>query len=83
MSAVPIRELRNHTAQVVDRVRDGEEVVLTSNGNPIATITPIRAKKVWMSRSELLQIPQSDPALRGYLMSLAEQDTTDDLGPIR
>jgi hypothetical protein len=35
---VGIRELRNHTAQVIDAVRSGERVVLTSNGEPIADI---------------------------------------------
>jgi len=39
---VSVRELRNHTKQVVERIEDGTTMHLTKNGERIATITPLR-----------------------------------------
>jgi prevent-host-death family protein len=38
---VGVRELRDHLSRYLDRVRDGEEVVVTERGRPIARITPL------------------------------------------
>ena len=38
---VAIRELRNHTKDVLDAVERGEEVILTRMGEPVALISPI------------------------------------------
>lgn len=37
---VSVRELRNHTARVIAAVEDGERVVLTVHGRPVADIVP-------------------------------------------
>ncbi|MBI2684585.1 MAG: type II toxin-antitoxin system prevent-host-death family antitoxin [Actinobacteria bacterium] len=37
---VSVRELRNHTARVIAAVENGERVVLTVYGRPIADILP-------------------------------------------
>lgn len=37
---VGVRELRNNTSRVIERVAAGEEVYLTSHGRRIAVITP-------------------------------------------
>jgi prevent-host-death family protein len=37
---VSIRDLRNHTKQVIEAVEAGEHVVLTKHGREIADITP-------------------------------------------
>jgi prevent-host-death family protein len=42
---VPIRQLRNETARVIELVESGTDVVLTSNGVPIAEIRPISAAR--------------------------------------
>jgi prevent-host-death family protein len=43
MVQVPLRELNQHTAQVLARVEHGEILEITSRGRPIARIVPIAA----------------------------------------
>lgn len=38
---IGIKELRNHTSEVIDAVRDGETVFLTRRGVRVAEIRPI------------------------------------------
>lgn len=40
--AVTIRDLRNHGGDVLKRVADGESVVVTRSGEPVARIIPFR-----------------------------------------
>jgi prevent-host-death family protein len=71
---VSVRELRNHTSQVVAAVRAGEAVTLTSNGEPIADIVPHRRRTRWLPGSwlrEELVTRQADPAMRRDLDRLA------------
>lgn len=85
MSEVASRELRNNTAQVLSRVQDGEDVIITVNGRGVARLIPIQpVRRRWLPRGELIQrlaTSQADPALRADLSRLAG-DTTDDLDPI-
>jgi prevent-host-death family protein len=86
MIEVASRELRNDTAGVLRRVQDGEDVVITVNGKPVAQLTAVHpARRRWLPRAEVLarlHNAQADPGLRAELAQLAG-DTTDDLGPIR
>lgn len=41
MTEVTIRELRNHGGDVVDRVAQGEQIVITRAGKPVAELRPI------------------------------------------
>ncbi len=41
MYRVGARELKQHTGEIIERVRNGERVVLTMRGSPIAVISPI------------------------------------------
>lgn len=41
MAEAGIRELRNHLSQYLDRVRTGEELVVTDRGTAVARIVPI------------------------------------------
>lgn len=43
---VGIRELRNHLSRYLDRVRDGEEVVVTDRGRAIARVVPVGGERV-------------------------------------
>ena len=85
MSEVGSRELRNDTAGVLRRVRDGEDVTITVNGRPVAVLTPVRPqRRRWLSKAEFLaRLPraQADPGLRDDLAALAGE-TTDDLEPL-
>lgn len=37
---IPQRDLRNHNAQIIERVRAGESFVVTRDGVPVADVTP-------------------------------------------
>lgn len=83
---VATRELRNETAGILRRVQEGESVVITVRGKPVADLVPHRPDAPrWIGPEEVVAIVSSsaaDPALRADLERLAG-DTTDDLGPIR
>lgn len=83
---VASRDLRNHSAQLIERVQAGEEIVITRRGKPVAALVPIGPRRRrWIPRAELvrrLEVAQADPGLRADLARLAGE-TTDDLGPIR
>jgi prevent-host-death family protein len=82
---VASRELRNRTADVLRRVENGDEVVITTRGKPVAALVPLaRERRRWLPRAELvrrLALAQADPGLRDDLARLAGE-TTDDLGPL-
>lgn len=82
---VASRELRNQTAELLRRVQAGEEIVITSRGEPVASLVPFeQPQKRWITRDELIRrlaTAQADPGLRDDLAELAG-DTTDDLDPI-
>ena len=60
---VSIRDLRNHTAQVVAAVRAGESLSLTVNKTPVADIVPHdRARSPWVSSATLREIGREAPA---------------------
>jgi prevent-host-death family protein len=43
---VGIRELRNHLSRYLDRVRDGDEVVVTDRGRAIARVVPVDGERL-------------------------------------
>jgi prevent-host-death family protein len=43
---VGVRELRDNLSRYLDRVRDGDEVVITDRGRAIARVVPIGAERV-------------------------------------
>jgi prevent-host-death family protein len=43
---VGVRELRDHLSRYLDRVRDGDEVVITDRGRAIARVVPLGAERV-------------------------------------
>jgi prevent-host-death family protein len=85
MASVAVRDLRNHTRDVLRRVTEGERVTVTQHGRPVAEIRPVEsARPAFFSRAELVDLldsGQADPGLRDDLAVLAGE-TTDDLGPI-
>jgi len=82
---VASRDLRNHTADVLRQVADGEHVTVTVSGTPVAEISPARSvRPPFFRRAELLEVlgrHQADPGLTADLVTLAG-DTTDDLDPL-
>jgi prevent-host-death family protein len=45
MAEVGIRELRDHLSRYLDRVQDGEEVVVTDRGRAIARVLPMEGER--------------------------------------
>jgi prevent-host-death family protein len=43
---VGVRELRNNLSRYLDRVREGEELVVTDRGNAVARVLPIGVERV-------------------------------------
>jgi len=83
---VASRELRNDTGGLLRRVEDGETIVITRRGKPVADLVPhCRAVSRWFTSDEVVEVIEqsaADPGLEDDLARLVGE-TTDDLGPIR
>jgi prevent-host-death family protein len=76
---VSVRELRNHTANVLRRVEAGERLRVTVDRRPVAEIAPLPSRDVWVPRQRAFEaLVQTDAALRGELAE-ALPDTVDEL----
>jgi prevent-host-death family protein len=79
---VSVRDLRNHTADVVAAVRNGERVVLTVNRRPVADIVAHGLERSpWVPAARVRQIVEqttADPALLDELRELRRQSPVDD-----
>lgn len=81
MSDVAVRDLRNHTRQVLDRVNAGEVLTITVDGRPTAELRPLANRPRFVDRASFITkvlAHQADPGLTAELSDLAP-DTTDDL----
>jgi prevent-host-death family protein len=76
---VSVRELRNHTADVLRRVEAGERLRVTVDRRPVAELIPLPTRATWVPKRRALDaLVQADPALRKELEE-ALPDTVDDL----
>jgi len=76
---VSVRELRNHTAEVLRRVEGGERLKVTVDRRPVAELVPLPSRSAWVPRRRVLDgLVQADAGLRGELDE-ALTDTIDDL----
>lgn len=81
MVEVPSRELRNDTRGVLRRVEHGEQVTITVDGRPVATLQALDRRTRWMRRDEFVArfaAAQADPGLTDDLARLVPE-TTDDV----
>lgn len=70
---VSVRELRNHTADVIAAVRSGERLSLTVNRSPVADIVPhAEERSPWVPAATLRRIIEEAPADPGLLDDLAD-----------
>ena len=70
---ISVRELRNHTADVVAAVRSGERVSLTVNRMPVADIVPHRQERSpWVPSATLRMIVAEAGADPELLVDLAD-----------
>lgn len=73
MSTVGIKELKNRLTQYLRRTKQGEEVVVTERGKPVAVIQPIRtasplqsleARLARLAAQGLVRLPTRAPLRR-------------------
>jgi prevent-host-death family protein len=70
---ISVRELRNHTARVVEAVRSGERLSLTVNRMPVADIVPhAAARSPWVASETLRRIVADAPADPALVADLAD-----------
>ena len=64
MAEVSIRDLRNHGGDVIDRALQGEQIIITRGGKPVAELRPLPPAR--LSAAALLErwryLPHVDPA---------------------
>jgi prevent-host-death family protein len=53
MTAIPARDLRNHTAEVLRRVEAGEELEVLRDNRPVARIIPLSRRRQWLPAAEI------------------------------
>ena len=78
---ISVRELRNHTADVVAAVRSGERLELTVNRTPVADIVPHETtRSPWVRSEKLRQVVEEAGADARLLDDLADvrEATIDD-----
>ena len=81
---VASRELRNDTAGLLRRVEEGEKIVITRRGKPVADLVPHRGDTPrWLKPSEVLEIREITAGDPTWATELAEMRAADDLGSIR
>jgi prevent-host-death family protein len=78
VAEIPLRELRNHTSEVLRRVEEGEELEVTVNGRPVARLVPMPRRPRFLPAEVLLAHP-ADPGLLDDLREILGEETTDDM----
>lgn len=83
MKTVSSRDLRNRTSSVLRDVADGEIVVITTNGVPVAELSaPRNLQRTSMTKSDVLRLLDRSVILDAQLaddLSHISSETTDDL----
>jgi prevent-host-death family protein len=76
---VSVRQLRNHTAEVLRRVEAGESLRVTVDRRPVAELKPLATRAPWVPRQRVLDsLAQADAGLRRELDATVA-DTIDEL----
>ena len=82
MTAIPARDLRNHTAEVLRRVEAGEEIEVLRDNRPVAKIIPLSRRRRGLPAAEIMQeLTRLGPDTTGLAEELGTilTETTDDL----
>jgi prevent-host-death family protein len=76
---ISVRQLRNHTADVLRRVESGESLRVTVDRRPVAQLVPLPSRATWVPRQRAIDgLVRADAGLREELAE-ALPDTVDDL----
>ncbi|MGH3586606.1 MAG: type II toxin-antitoxin system Phd/YefM family antitoxin [Pseudonocardia sp.] len=78
MNEIALRELRNHTSEVLRRVEDGEELDVTVNGRAVARLVPLPRRPRFLP-ADVVLANQADPGLLDDIRELTGDETTDDM----
>ena len=81
MAEVPLRELSNHTSEVLRRVEAGERLTVTVSGRPVAELVPLQRRRPYLTATEWYEMrDRGELADRGLLDDLREMmpDTDED-----
>jgi prevent-host-death family protein len=76
VAEVTIRDLRNHGGEVVDRVRAGERITITRDGEPVAELSPVPRRPLDAATliERFSKLPPVDPErLRADIDALIDQ----------
>ena len=82
MAAIPARDLRNHTAEVLRRVEAGEEIEVFRDNRPVAKIVPLSRRRRWLAAEEIgRELARLGPDNTGLADELGAilTETTDDV----
>ena len=82
MSAIPARDLRNRTAEILRRVEAGEEIEVLRDNRPVAKIIPLPRRRRWLPASQIarqLALLGSDTTGLADELRATLTQTTDDL----
>ncbi|MGH3171902.1 MAG: type II toxin-antitoxin system Phd/YefM family antitoxin [Trebonia sp.] len=82
MTAIPARDLRNHTEEVLRRVEAGEEIEVFRDNSPIAKLVPLSRRRRWLPAAEIGQeLARLGPDNTGLADELSGilTETTDDI----
>jgi len=78
---VGVRELRNDLSQWLERVRDGEEVVVTDRGGPVARLVPAgwREEVAELAAKGMVTLPKSPKLPLGRRKGITARGSVSDL----
>lgn len=68
MDDVSVRELRNHTAEVLRRVEAGDRLRVTVDRRPVAELIPLERRSTWVPKKRVVEmLVQADAELTDQL----------------
>ncbi|WP_432504764.1 type II toxin-antitoxin system Phd/YefM family antitoxin [Kineococcus arenarius] len=86
MKIVPVRDVRDHCAQIMREVQAGETFTVTSEGRPVATISPYGPPQpagpgTWVPVGEVVgALSHLRPGLAGRLRACLDEHVDHDVG---
>lgn len=79
MKTVSISELKTHLSRYLDRIKAGEEVVVTDRGRPVARLTPVEGSEGLEGRmQQLVREGRLRPPRRPPPSDLRSRDVPED-----
>ena len=76
---VSVRQLRNHTADVLRRVEAGESLRVTVDRRAVAELVPLASRAIWVPRQRALAAMVRADAALGRELDEALAGTVDEL----